>query len=218
MTEKSEAQLDAEAAGRHEHLEATIALHREMHRDDAYLEKLVSTQPPTTRDANTGIVSQHEATRVGMNMSSRLYRYVEAPGGAEYPWWAAFKKLRYHCRSAHRKIHTGPDVPYWRGSLCQEAVRLVVIGPERRLPAFDGPLTIHQASGLLRYDNLAPVLRYAFAYIESSMDDFRAKAEKRAREDEGHGPGPIPTPTPGHHAVGGLHAVDCPNPACRKAA
>ena len=60
MSEKSDAQLDAEAEGRCEPLEAAITSHRDMMRDDARIDRLVSRQPPTTRDPNTGIVTFSE--------------------------------------------------------------------------------------------------------------------------------------------------------------
>ena len=211
---KSDAQLDAEAVGRSEPLEAVIKLHREMMRDDPRsIDRMVSRQPPTTRDPNTGIVHQHEAAAVGMNMNARLYRYVEAPGSGEFPWRSAFGRLRYECRRNH-PYHTGPDVPYWRGSLCHELVRLVIIGPERRIAGYDGPMSVQNAAEILRYDNPEPVLRYALSYIEATIDEARRKAEKRLRDDEGRGPGAVPAPEWRHHAVPGMHMQECPR--CRK--
>jgi hypothetical protein len=180
---KSDAQLDAEAAGRSpERLDFLVEFHRNLRRDDLSIERMVARQPPTSRDPNTGIVTQHDATATGMNMSARLYRFVESAPISEFPWHGAFRMLRVECRRRHT-FHRGSDVPYWRGSLCQEFVRLVVIGPEKRLST--GPLSIRQAAMILRYDNPEPVVRYAFAYIEAAMDQARARAERRAREDEG---------------------------------
>ena len=196
-------------------LEAAIELHREMMRDDARIDRLVSRQPPTTRDPNTGIVHQHDAAAVGMNMSARLYRYVEAPGSSEFPWRAAFRRLRFECRRNH-PYHTGPTVPYWRGSLCQELVRLVIIGPERRIAGHDGPMSVQNAAEILRYDNPEPVLRYALSYIEATIDEARRKAEKRLRDDEGRGPGAVPAPEWRHHAPSDEHVAECPNPICRE--
>lgn len=207
--EKSPEQLDAEASAP---LSATIALHRGLARDDAYIEKLVSHQPPTTFDYEKAGWDQHEAAIIGMNMSARLYRYVEAPSGGEFPWRAGFRRLRRHCRNHHRPYHMGSDVPWYRGSLCQESVRLTVLGPEKRTAKLDGPLSVHDASQLLRYDHLEPVLREAFAYIEAAMSDFRARAERRAREETGRFT--IYDQPPEHHAVDGLHRAECPQ--CRK--
>ncbi len=195
-------------------LERAILLHRGMHRDDSYIDRMVARQPPTTRDPNTGEIKSHEAAAIGMNMSARLYRYVEAPGPSEFPWRSAFMRLRYECRRNH-PYHTGPTVPYWRGSLCQELVRLVVIGPERRIPSLpEGPVSVENAAEILRYDNPEPVLRYALSWIEEAMDRARQKAEKRQRDEQGRGPGAVPEYVPVHHAVPGMHMADCPQ--CRR--
>lgn len=194
-------------------LARAIRLHQQMMRDDPRsIDRMVSRQPPTTRDPKTGEVSQHDATETGMNMNARLYRYVEAPG-PEFPWRSAFLRLRAQCRRNH-PFHTGATVPYWRGSLCQELVKLVIIGPEKRLAGFEGPVSIENAAKILRYDNPEPVLRYALTYIEQTMDDYRRKAEKRERELAGAF-SVTDGPAPPHHAVPGLHEQECPQ--CRAA-
>lgn len=208
--EKSDAQLDAEAAGRGS-LEATVALHRQMRRDDTWIDRMVSRQPPTTFDFGSLRWESHEPAAIGMNMNARLYRYVESAPPSEFPWHNAFRKLRRHCRTNH-PYHTGSLMPYWRGSLCQEIVRLVIIGPEKANGR--GPLSILAASQVLRYDQPEPVLREALAFIEQSIDAERRKAEKRARDDQGRGDGAIPVERPGHHAVPGLHQAECPQ--CRR--
>jgi hypothetical protein len=207
--EKSDAQLDAEANRPSVALHRLVELHRSLFRDDLHIQRLVGRQPPTTRDSNTGVVHQHEAAVVGMNMSARLYRYVEAPTGSEFPWTAAWKLLRVECRRRHHD-HRSADRPYWRGSLCHEAVKLVIIGGEAN---GIGPLSPEHAGRILRIDRIDELLARAFRFLEETMDDFRARAEKRAREDEGRGDGPIPVERPQHHSVPGLHAAECPQ--CR---
>jgi hypothetical protein len=149
--------------------------------------------------------SATQSTQVGMPMSGRMLRYLQGPA-ADTPWAAALKSLRAWCRREH-PFHRGATVPYWRGSLCWQLVVLTVIGK----PKGDGPATIEEAARILKYDNPAPVLRYALERIEQSMDDYRARAEKRAREDEGRFT--IYDRPPTHHAVGGLHEQECPQ--CR---
>lgn len=186
-------------------LEQSIETHRQLHRDDAHIDRLVSRHPPTTLDLNTGQLQEEPAAAIGMTVSGRLLRYVGHPDGmgSDFPWARSVAKLRYDCRRNHPH-HRGADVPYWRGSLCHQFVRLVIMQGR----------SVEQAAQILRYDNPEPILRAAFAFIESTMDDFRAKAEKRAREDEGRGPGAVPAPERAHHAVDGLHQQECPQ--CRR--
>lgn len=149
--------------------------------------------------------SATQSTQVGMPMSGRMLRYLQGPA-ADTPWAAGLAHLRAHCRRNH-PYHRAADRPYWRGSLCWQLVYIVVVGR----PKGNGPGTVLEASRILRYDNPEPVLRQALGFIETSMDDARAKAEKRAREDEGHGPGAVPRPTyHQRHDQGGMHRYDCP--------
>jgi hypothetical protein len=164
-------------------LDAASALHRQLYRDDTHISRLVARQPPTTLDPHTGYLHVEDGTRIGMTMSGRLLKYVSHPEGygADFPWSKAFWHLKNWCRKEHY-THRGPDRTYWRGSLCYEAVKLVVIGG--RTLAY-GPLSPEQACQILRVDELDDVLTKAFGFIEDRMDAFRAEAELRAKEDEG---------------------------------
>lgn len=164
-------------------LDDAIATHRALYQSDLFIDRMVARQPPTTLDLNTGQLHEELASRVGMNMSGRLLKYVSHPEGygADFPWSKAFWHLKHWCRKEHY-THRGPDRTYWRGSLCYEAVKLVVIGG--RTLAY-GPLSPEQACQILRVDELDGVLTRAFGFLEDKMDDFRAESERRAKEDEG---------------------------------
>jgi hypothetical protein len=151
---------------------------------------------------------------VGMPMSGPMLRKIGHPEGygSLYPWSKALWMLRVECRRRHHD-HRSADRPYWRGSLCHEAVKLVVIGGES---GGTGPLSPEHAGRILRIDRIDELLLRAFRFLEESMDSFRRRAELRAREDEGRGDGAIPVPRAAHHAVPGLHKQDCPQ--CRRAA
>lgn len=143
-----------------------------------------------------------QSTQVGMPISGRMLRYLMGPTH-DTPWATALKALRVYCRR-HHEFHRAADRPYWRGSLCHQLVVFTIMRDYSLL----------QASGILRYDHPEPILREALAFIEQTLDDFRAKAEKRERELAGHGPGAVPVERPGHHAVPGLHEIECPQ--CRR--
>lgn len=209
-------------------LEATIALHRALMRDELTFSPSQRTPPVAFTwdkveramipDDSPLVInplkpnqievpdSATQSTQVGMPMSSRMLRYLSGPA-PDTAWATALKSLRKHCRDNH------PDHrrhPAWRGSLCWQLVFMTVVGK----PLGDGPATVHDAAIILKYDHPAPILRQAFAYIENRIDEMRQKQELRAREDEGHGPGAVPENTPEHHATPGLHQQDCPQ--CRK--
>jgi hypothetical protein len=186
-------------------LQQAIETHRAAYRADLFIDRLVARQPPTSLDLNTGVLHQEPAAAIGMTVSGRLLRYVSHPEGygADFPWSKALYRLRWDCRKNHPN-HRGADVPYWRGSLCHELVRFVILRE----------FSVQSAAAVLRYDNPEPVLRQALTFIEESMDHARERAEKRAREDEGRGDGAIPVERPGHHAGPGLHAAECPQ--CRR--
>jgi hypothetical protein len=186
-------------------LTEAIAQHRELYRSDLIIERMVARQPPTSFDLNTGRLHQEPAAAIGMTVSGRLLKFVSHPEGfgADFPWSKAVAKLRWDCRRNH-PFHRAGDRPYWRGSLCHQLVRFVVIQG----------WSVENAAKILRYDNPEPILRAALQFIEESMDHARAKAEKREREIEGHGPGAIPAPVVVHHSVPGLHQVECPQ--CRR--
>jgi hypothetical protein len=168
-------------------LQQAIETHRELYRSDLFIDRMVARQPPTSLDLNTGVLHQEPAAAIGMTVSGRLLRYVSHPEGfgSDFPWSKALYRLRWDCRKNHPH-HRGADVPYWRGSLCHELVRFVVLRE----------FSVQSAAAVLRYDNPEPVLRQALTFIEESMDHARERAEKRAREDEGRGDGAIPAGAP----------------------
>ena len=209
--DKSEAQFDAEAEGRRLaaiDLHATIALHRELFRDECRIPRLVSRQPPIVSEEDGQRRAQFSHT--GMPTSGLLHRRVfEKRPGEMFPWVTAFAALRVDCRRNHRASHTGYDRPYWRGSLCHEAVRLCVIGMR------DGPLSPESAALVLHLPNLDDVLPGALAWLERHIDEQRARAEQRAKVDAGvFRVGETLAPMQ-HHAVPGTHAAECPHPECR---
>ena len=192
-----------------------ITLHRNLYRDDTHISRLVQRQPPTTLDLNTGTLHQEPAAAVGMTMSARLLKYVSHPEsyGSEFPWSKALYRLRWNCRKRHLD-HRAADRPYWRGSLCWQAVHLVVVRGFGPVPA----------AQILRITSIEDVLLGienekgertggALGFIESAMDDYRERAEKRSREDEGRFT--IYDAAPVHHAPSQEHIRECPNPQCR---
>jgi hypothetical protein len=186
-------------------LDARIAHHRDLYRSDLLIERLVSRQPPTSLDVNTGELHQEPGAATGMPMSGRLLKYLGHPEGygSDFPWSRALYRLRYACRREH-PYHRAADRPYWRGSLCHQLVVLCVIRE----------WSIENAAKILRYDRPEPALRYAFGYIEASIDEARRKAERRQRE-ETSGPGAVPLPVhEQRHDQPGMHRVECPR--CRK--
>jgi hypothetical protein len=185
-----------------------VAEHRNHYVADLWLERLVARQPPTSLDLNTGRLHEEPAAAIGMNMAGRLLKYVGHPEGfgSEFPWTKALWRLKYHCRREH-PFHRAGDRPYWRGSLCWSLVHMCVVRE----------FSIENAAKILRYDNPEPVLRYALAFIESSMDEARARAEKRQRELSGQfSVGEVTTVE--HHAVPGMHQQECPQCLRRNAA
>ena len=186
-------------------LEQQIEWHRLAYKDDpASVSRLVSRQPPTTLDPNTGELHVEPGAATGMPMSGRLLRYLGHPEGygGDFPWSKALWLLRVECRRRHQ-FHKGtPDQAYWQGSLCHQFVVFVVIRG----------WSVQNAARILRYDDPEKVLRFAFGFIEDQMDEFRRKAERRAREDEGKFT--IYDKPPEHHAVDGLHRAECPQ--CRR--
>jgi hypothetical protein len=184
-------------------LDQLIEDHRQLYRSDLHIDRLVSRQPPTSLDLNNGQLHEEPAAAIGMSMSGRLLRLLGHPEGyrGAHPWLEAWHKLRWNCRRNH-PYHRAGDRPYWRGSLCHELVRFVIVDD----------WSVHNASKILRYDNPEPVLRSALSFIEQSIDDARRKAEQRAREDEGKFT--IYDEPPHHHAVPGLHQDECPQ--CRR--
>lgn len=187
-------------------LDDQIEWHRAEYRNDVRVEKLVSSQPPTTMDLNTGALFQEPAAAIGMTISGPLLRRIGHPEGfgSHHPWSSGLWRLRHHCRRNH-PYHRAADRPYWRGSLCHQLVVFTILRG----------YTLVEAAGILRYDSPDAVLREALTFIEDTIDDFRAKAEKRERELQGHGPGAVPAyRVEQRHDQPGLHQQDCPQ--CRK--
>jgi hypothetical protein len=192
-----------------------IATHRDMYRADMSIPKLVSRQPPTSLDRNSGVTTQEPGAATGMAMSGRLLKLLGHPEGygADFPWLKALWLLRVECRR-HHPHHRSADRPYWRGALCYEAVKLVCIGGDA-LPY--GPLTTDSAMRILKLDHIEPLLRGAFREIETIMDDFRDRAAKRERQLEAHAlPVNAAAPPAERHDQGGMHRLDCPK--CKKGA
>jgi hypothetical protein len=196
-------------------LQQAIETHRELYRSDLNIGQIVSaprvgshrsTRPPTTFDYGQVAWVQEPADANGMNLSGRMVKLLGHPEGfgSDFPWSRALYRLRWDCRKNHPN-HRGADVPYWRGSLCHELVRFVILRE----------FSVQSAAAVLRYDNPEPILRQALTFIEESMDHARERAEKRAREDEGRGDGAIPVERPAHHVPSQEHVSECPNPVCR---
>lgn len=156
--------------------------HRALYRADLLISKMVAQQPPTSRDANTGVLHQEEAAVIGMTISGRLLRYLSHPEGygEAFPWSSALWVLKDHCHKNHLE-HRRTDRRYWRGALCHQIVWLTVIGGEKDI----GPMSPKQAAQVLRLESPEPVLSQALRFIEEAIDHQRDRAQKRAREDEG---------------------------------
>ena len=184
-------------------VELAVLTHRELFRADLLIPKLVSRQPPTSLDVNTGVLHQEPGSAVGMSMSGRLLRYLSHPEGygSDFAWSKALYGLRWHCRKRHPH-HRSADRPYWRGALCHQAVMLVVV---RRFSP-------QNAAKILKLDHIDPLLISAFREIETQIDDARARAEKRERERAGHY-SLFEGPAMQHRPLDGLHRAECP--ACR---
>lgn len=209
--DKSDAQLDAEAAAPYD-LAASIALHRALWTDDCRIPRLVSRTPPIVTEEGE---RRAQYSHTGMPTSGQLHRRIfEQQPGEAFPWVSAFRALRMNCRRNHRLTHVGADRPYWRGSLCQEVVRLVIIGM-RRPDGRSGPLSPDEAAAVLRLEyGLAELLRDTFTFMEQHIDWLQARAEQRRKHDSGvFRVGETVEPIK-HHAVGGLHALECQHPEC----
>ena len=157
-------------------LDATIQLHRELYRSDIRIDRLVTRQPPTTLDLNTGILEEEPADRVGMNLSGAMVRLLGHPEGygAHHPWSKALWLTRSWCRRHHRRRYHAAE-RHWNGSLCHQMVMYVVVNG----------WSVQNAAAILDYNDPEPILRDALQFIEDTMDDFRRQQERKARLDEG---------------------------------
>lgn len=182
-----------------------IADHRHLYHQDLLIPKLVTRQPPTTLDLNTGELHVEDGAAIGMTMSGRLLKYLSHPEGygTSFPWSRALYAMRGWCRREHRRRYHAAE-RQWNGSLCHQLVRYVVIHN----------WSVENAGRILTYDNPEPVLREALTWIEHKIDDARRLAEKREREYAGLGPGPLPVDAWAHHAPSAEHVAECPNPEC----
>lgn len=198
---KSDAQLDAEAAAPLVDMGALITLHREAYLADLYIPRLVTHQPPTTLDLQTAVLDEEPAAAIGMTISGLLLRRLGSPAdyGAAFPWAKAYWLLRSWCRRNHAE-HRGAERPYWRGALCYQSVRLTVIEE----------WSVLNTATVLRHDELEPVLRDAFGFIERSIDRARQLAEKREHEDAGLFYVGEDIEPHRHRPLGGMHLEDCP--------
>lgn len=214
-------------------LDDTIHLHRCLYYDDLHIERLVSRQPPTSLDLNTGVLHQEPGAATGMPMSARLLKYVSHPEGygSDFPWSKALWRLKLHCRKEH-PYHRAADRPYWRGSLCWQLVTFTVCRN----------WSVQNAAEILRYDNPEPVIRQALEFMEQHIDKARARQERKAQEDRGlfllcrcghdwhHHDRPAERFSCGacscrryeaekqtveHDPMSEAHVAECPNPVCR---
>lgn len=183
--------------------------HRALYRADLEIPRLVSRQPPTTMDPNTGELDEEPAARTGMPMSGRLLRYLGHPEShaQAFPWSFGLWTLKARCRRAH-PAHRSIDRPYWRGSLCWSLCMFVIVRG----------YSLDNAALILQVDrDVQQTLSTALHLIEDAIDEQRARAERRAREDAGMGE-PVGAVRLQHepHTMGGLHSLECPR--CRRAA
>ena len=157
-------------------LEHLIADHRAAYRSDLLISRMVSRQPPTTLDLNTGELESEPADANGMNLSAALIRLLGHPEGygMHHPWLKALWLMRSWCRRAHRRRYHSTEEA-WEGSLCHRMVYLVIV--EGWHP--------RRAGLMLNYTDPEAILRDAFRFLEETLDDFRRQQEQRAKEDEG---------------------------------
>jgi hypothetical protein len=211
--EKSDSQLNAEAgiSAKRKPIAARIRGHRLAYHFDCVVPRLTARQPPTLFDYDTLDWHTEDGAATGMPMSGPMLRRLSESPGPRFPWASAFAWLRQECRRYHFD-HRGAERPYWRGRLCWEAVRLVVIGGEKGRP-FVGPLSVEETGRILRLDRIEELLHRAFDDMEKHAVWLEMRAEKRAREDEGRFT--IYDEPPRHHIPSEQHIAECPNPVCR---
>lgn len=188
-------------------LAALVTLHRQLLADDRWIEKLATVQPPTTYNHRNQQPEVEPAGHMGMTLSGRLLRYVgnidDDPGyGEVFPWTKAYQLTSNWCRRNHPH-HRGPD-NNWRGSLCRQAIRLVI----------DIGWSPEHAARVLKAPELDMVLETALAQVERFMDESRAKVEQRETQDRGvyevyESAAPME-----HRPLEGLHREECPQ--CRR--
>lgn len=196
-------------------LEKRIIWHRALYRaDPGSVGRLVSRQPPTTMEYGTGKLYVEPGAGTGMPMSGPMLRYLGHPEGYgdKHPWSKAWWLLKVECRRKHHS-HRGIDRPYWRGSLCHQAVKLVIIGGEAK---GEGPLTVTQAAQVLHLPKIDELLVRCFRDIERTMNeaDDNAIAREKQLESIVNPVNVAPRPRE-NHGLPGLHQEECPQ--CRAA-
>jgi hypothetical protein len=177
---KSDSQLDAEAAGLPD-IESAIRFHRALSQAELFVQRLHD------RDGESGL---------GPPFSERFRRYLDAEYGAVFPWSAGLKALRYECRKSHSEHWHRPE---WHGSLCNRLVHLVIregwsfhracyelyVSPPRTQRVF--------LNGLRR--------------IEQRLDEIQSRETEVVKSTEGRHDWLAPAHV--HHAVPGLHQLEC---------
>ena len=182
-----------------------VELHRGLLADDRYIDRLVAEQPATQLDPNTGKLHEDAANRLGPNMTARFQRYLGHPEsyGEQFPWSKAVWLVGSWCRRNHPH-HRGPN-DNWRGSLCRQAIRLVI----------DIGWSPEHAARVLKAPELEMVLETALLQVERYIDAARDKVEQREKQDAGVYEVYESAAPPEHRALDGLHRQECHHPACR---
>ena len=169
-------------------LDSRILDHKALYRADLLIRPTQHAVPSDTEPILIGghYVDVTDSGELGgMPFSMAMARRLGHPEnyGSLFPWTKALWLLRVECRRKH-PYHRGPTVPYWRGSLCHQLVTFVIVRD----------WSVENTAKILRYDDPEPVLRQAFDFLERTVDDFRARAERRVKEDAGLGEGAVPQP------------------------
>lgn len=79
--------------------------------------ELVSSRPPSFRDANTGIIQEAESAILGMNLSGALVKLIDNPGGVR----GLLHRWDRYCRSRHTRWPDHAERP-----VCAELAWLTV--------------------------------------------------------------------------------------------
>lgn len=151
---------------------------RAAYASDIRIPQLTQLQPPVTVDLRTGARSEEPSAIIGRMLSGRLLRLLGHPDGygEQHPWLRSLWRLRYvECRGSHRDHF---EMPAWRGSLCHQVVRLVVVR-EFSLVSACQVLEVEP-------DRTSRVLVHALRWIEADIDDRRSAAERREKVERDH--------------------------------
>lgn len=169
--------MAAEAQEIFDPLPALLEDARAMYESDIWLDQLVSEAPPVTLDRRLGILREEPAARIGMTVSGRVLRLIGHPAGygRAHPWLHSLYRLGWYCRNEH---HDHAERRAWRGALCAQLVRLVVVD---QLPL---PATCQVLE--LDVERTRPVLANALRWIESDVDARREDDERRGAIERDH--------------------------------